>query len=75
MFGIIEIMLTAGALTLFSSTYFKDIKKKKVISAIWLIALIISVPLINTEWSRMTNLLLDEEHSHNGLPKEWEDKQ
>ena len=75
MFGIIEIMLTAVALSLFSSTYFKDIKKKQIISAIWLIALIISVPLINTEWSRMTNLLLDEEHSHNGLPKEWEGKQ
>ena len=75
MFGIVEIIFIATAFTLFSSTLFTDLKRKQAISAIWLIALIISIPLINTEWARMTNLLLDEEHSHNGLPKEWENKQ
>jgi len=75
MFGIIEIIFIATAFTLFSSTLFTNLKRKQAISAIWLIALIISIPLINTEWARMTNLLLDEDHSHNGLPKEWENKQ
>ena len=75
MFGILEIMFTAVAISLFAAVYFSEINKKRTISAIWLVALIFSAPLINTEWARMTNLLLDENHSHNALPKEWEDKQ
>lgn len=73
--GILAVFFTALAGTVFASTMFSANNRIKAISVIWLVALVIAAPAINTEWSRMSNLLLDDENSHNGLPKEWENKQ
>ncbi|MEE3134621.1 MAG: DUF4430 domain-containing protein [Candidatus Thermoplasmatota archaeon] len=72
---ILPIIFTALALTAFAGTIFQPKSRLKAISVIWLVTLIISTPIINSEWNRINNLLLDEEKSHYGLPKEWEDKQ
>ena len=47
----------------------------KALSAIWLVFFVVSASAISHEWARMTNLLLDDDDSHNGLPKEWIGKQ
>jgi hypothetical protein len=75
MADILAILFTALALSIFSSTMFSSNNKIKAISVIWLVALVIAAPAINAEWARMSNLLLEDDHSHNGLPKEWENKQ
>ncbi len=75
MFGLLEIFFVTCAFSFFAGVYYQDLKRKQAISIIILVGLVVAAPLINSEWSRMTNLLLDEENSHYGLPKEWEGTQ
>ena len=64
------------AVSLISLFLFSETKRLKAISAIWLVSLIISLPMINTEWARMTSELVAEEGDpHYGLPDIWDGEQ
>ena len=64
------------ALTFVCLPLLRDAALLRAITAIWLVSLIISAPMINEEWSRMTSVLVEEESNpHYGLPDIWEDKQ
>ena len=50
-------------------------QRLRVLSTFWLVMLLLTSSTIATEWSRMTNLVLDNDDPHNGLPKEWDGRQ
>jgi len=54
----------------------EDKNRLKSLSIAWIIFLLITFPILSTEWARMTSELIDDEDdSHYGLPDIWEGKQ
>ena len=54
----------------------KPENRLKIVSATWLVVLLISTPAISTEWGRITSNLVDDSNNpHYGLPDIWNEKQ
>ena len=54
----------------------KSENRLKIVSATWLVVLLISTPAISTEWGRITSNLVDDSNNpHYGLPDIWNEKQ
>jgi len=67
-------ILVASSIALANSIKPED--RLKVLSALWLVVLLLSSSVISKEWARMTSELVDDETDHHfGLPDIWEDKQ
>lgn len=47
----------------------------RVLSVFWLVFLLISAQSISIEFARISNLVLDDDDSHNGLPNDWDGMQ
>ena len=70
----IIVIMIAASMALASNI--KEEDRLKVLSALWLVVILLSSSIISTEWARMTSELVDDEGDpHYGLPDIWEGKQ
>ena len=67
----ILVIMIAASMALASNI--KEEDRLKVLSALWLVVILLSSSIISTDWARMTSELVDDEgDSHYGLPDIWE---
>ena len=74
-----DLLIILGAATFISIVIMKPIEEEnrlKLVSGAWLIALVLTAPLLSELWAgQAINYVDDDGNSHDGLPEEWREKQ